>query len=199
MTLHHGQFRRFDDVGKRQAPLLVVHNMTGRLIYQARSRSLLEHTGFACRLRRTFAHRTEAEDSALPNSRPTFNVITATTAAGYRWRWSCSVRGAAMSPSLIRLPSKPPSPPGATLAADLTTREKTMIESALARRIGSSVGCEGCGRNTRHAAAHSRVEAEETRHRPTSFPIVLKRVAPLVIRSAPSKTYNEPSGTQRQK
>ena len=65
MTLHHEQFRRFDDVGKRQAPLLVVHNMTGRLVYQARSRSLLEHTGFACRLWQKLAHRTEAEDSAF--------------------------------------------------------------------------------------------------------------------------------------
>ena len=61
-----------------------------------------------------------------------------------------------------------------------------------ARSIGSSVGCEGCGRNTRHAAAHSRVEAEETRHRPTSFPIVLRRVARLVIRSASSETYTDP-------
>ena len=65
MTLHHEQFRRFDDVGKRQAPLLVVHNMTGRLIYQARSRSLLQYTGIACRIWKNFAHRTDTEDSVL--------------------------------------------------------------------------------------------------------------------------------------
>jgi Glyceraldehyde 3-phosphate dehydrogenase, NAD binding domain len=79
------------------------HNMTGRLIYQDGSGALLQQTASLAGSGQNFAHRTEAEDSALPNSRPTFNVITATTAAGYRGRWSCSLLGAAISPSLIRL------------------------------------------------------------------------------------------------
>jgi hypothetical protein len=79
------------------------HNMTGRLIYQDGSGALLQQPLSLAGSGQNFANRTEAEDSALPNSRPTFNVITATTAAGYRWRWSCSLLGAAISPSLIRL------------------------------------------------------------------------------------------------
>ena len=104
---------------------------------------MLEHTGFACRPWQNVAPGPGLKIQHLSNSRPTSNVITATTAAGYRWRWSCSVRGAAMSPSLIRLPSKLPSRPGATLAADLTTREKTMIESALHDASGRVSGAKG--------------------------------------------------------
>src|SRR5216684_3540258 len=66
--------------------------MTGRLIYQDGSGRIAPanrfHSPAPGRISPTGP---EAEDSALPYSRPTFNVITATTAAGYRWRWSCSL------------------------------------------------------------------------------------------------------------
>jgi hypothetical protein len=58
--------------------------MTGRLIYQDGSGALLRQTASLAGSGQNFAHRTEAEDSALQIVRPTSNVITATLPVGYR-------------------------------------------------------------------------------------------------------------------
>ena len=131
---------------RRQARItaFAVHDMTGRLIYQARSRSLLQYTGIACRLWQNFAHRTDTEDSALVefwadlqrHNRSSCCGLPVAVVFFYPWRGNVAVRDSLAIEAAVE--------PSAALAADLTTCEKTMIRVP-ARRIGSSVGCEGCG------------------------------------------------------
>ena len=114
---------------RRQARItaFAVHDMTGRLIYQGRSVYCSSTPASLAGSGRMSPTGPTLKIQHLSNSGPTSNVITATAAAGYRWRWSCSIRGAAMSPSVIRLPSKLPS--NRAQRWPLTSRHARLVSS----------------------------------------------------------------------